>query len=660
MELDGKPKVGMQFDNLESAWKFWKSYGGKMGFGVRKDFSNKSKKDGAITSCRFVCSKEGIRRKHKRDYLTVNPRQETRTDCKARIVLRHLNEKLKVKEFVEEHNHVLHLPETTHMLASQRHISDVQAHQLELADESGIQQRATYALMSKHVGGRTNLGYTRLDMKNYLRTRRQKNMKYGEVGCLMGYFQDQNSANPLFFHKFQMDSDEQITNIFWADVRMQLDYAYFGDVVSLDTTYCTNNAHRRLALFSGFNHHRGVVIFGAALLYDETAASFKWLFEMFLKVHNQKKPQTIFTDQDRAMAKALQEHGSHFLRDFKACMYEYEEEKEFEEAWNVKRCLNPDVDIIQFFKHFERVVEDKRYNEWKCEFEAREKLPRLRCPSSPMLQQLAEVYTPIILDMFQDQFDLFSACCIKQRRQSESLIEYVIDMYKHKGEWEVLFHTQEKSVSCTCRRFEIFGILCCHALKVFEANDVKLVPDQYILKRWTKMARTGIIFDVNGNEVEEDPKFSHTLEIRSLCQRFVKLASEVTGKDEVLILRSATEEVIKKVEALRLGKIHGTNESDDPIIPSSNDMSIPTGIKKRVGIKRRSRPKSRVELQLRNRKASRSRSHPTFTHSQSESTDIGASSLVQLENSFSFTRLLMDQSEGSVSLGALEFGGDKL
>ncbi|KAF7823512.1 protein FAR1-RELATED SEQUENCE 5-like [Senna tora] len=480
MELDGKPKVGMEFDNLESAWKFWTSYGGKMGFGVRKDFFNKRKKDDAITSCRFVCSKEGVRRKDKRDYLTVNPRQETRTDCKARIVLRRLNEKLRVKEFVEEHN--------------------------------------------------------------------------------------QNSANPLFFHKFQMDSDEKITNIFWADVRMQLDYAYFGDVVSLDTTYWTNNAHRPLALFSGFNHHRGVVIFGAALLYDETAASFKWLFEMFLKNCIKHLGN-------------LMKHGSHFLRDFKACMYEYEEEKEFGEAWS-----------------------------------------------------------QLLLDY-------------KQRRQSESLIEYVIDMYKHKGEWKVLFHTQEKSVSCTWRRFETFGILCCHALKVFEANDVKLVPDQYILKRWTKMARTGIIFDVNGNEVEEDPKFGHTLEIRPLCQRFVKLASEVTGKDEVLILRSATDEVIKKVEALRLGKIHGTNESDDPIIPSSNDMSIPTGIKKRVGIKRRSRPKSRVELQLRNRKASRSRSHPT---------DIGASSQVQLENSFSFTRLLMDQSEGSISLGALEFGGDKL
>ncbi|KAF7801615.1 protein FAR1-RELATED SEQUENCE 5-like [Senna tora] len=88
---------------------------------------------------------------------------------------------------------------------------------------------------------------------------------------------------------------------------MLLDYSCFGDVVSLDTTYCINNAHRPLAIFSGFNHFRGVVIFGAVLLYDETAASFKLLFKTFLEAHLQKKPQTIFTNQDQAMAKALHE-----------------------------------------------------------------------------------------------------------------------------------------------------------------------------------------------------------------------------------------------------------------------------------------------------------------------------------------------------------------
>ena len=81
-----------------------------------------------------------------------------------------------------------------------------------------------------------------------------------------------------------------ITNVFWADAKMLLDYGYFGDVVSLDTTYCINSAHRPLALFSGFNHYRGTVIFGVALLYDETIESFKWPFGTFLEAHKQKKP----------------------------------------------------------------------------------------------------------------------------------------------------------------------------------------------------------------------------------------------------------------------------------------------------------------------------------------------------------------------------------
>ena len=44
----------------------------------------------------------------------------------------------------------------------------------------------------------------------------------------------------------------------------------------------TNKEFRPLAVFLGFNHHQEVVIFGATLLYDETAESFKWLFESFL------------------------------------------------------------------------------------------------------------------------------------------------------------------------------------------------------------------------------------------------------------------------------------------------------------------------------------------------------------------------------------------
>ncbi|XP_075483731.1 protein FAR1-RELATED SEQUENCE 5-like [Primulina tabacum] len=299
--IEFKPKIGMKFDSLDESWKFWVEYGGKIGFGVRKNYFNKNKNTGFITSYKYVCCKEGVRKKDKRDSSTLNHRLETRTNCKVRMGVTFVDSKYKVNEFIEEHNHPLQLQETVHMLSSQRKITEVQAYEIDLAEDVGLKQK------SKHAGGIDGLGYTMLEAKNYIRSKRQRSMVYGEVGSLMRYFQQQLSKNSSFYHVNQMDVEEQITNVFWADARMIIDYEYFGDVVSLDIMYCTNRAYRPLAIFSGFNHHRGAVIFGAALLYDEIASSFKWLFETFLEAHKQKKPLTIFTDQNQAMAKALQE-----------------------------------------------------------------------------------------------------------------------------------------------------------------------------------------------------------------------------------------------------------------------------------------------------------------------------------------------------------------
>lgn len=86
MEQDWKPKKDTVFDAIDDAWKFWVDYGGRVGFGVRKLYTHR-KKDGSPSSCRFVCNKEGVRKPDKRDYKTVNPRQETRTNCNARLGL---------------------------------------------------------------------------------------------------------------------------------------------------------------------------------------------------------------------------------------------------------------------------------------------------------------------------------------------------------------------------------------------------------------------------------------------------------------------------------------------------------------------------------------------------------------------------------------------
>jgi zinc finger SWIM domain-containing protein 3 len=301
------------------------------------------------------------------------------------ITLNRVEGNYELYDLVTEHNHILQLPETCHLMPSQRKISHVQAFEIDMADDSGIRPKAAYELASREAGGSSNLGYTRLDHKNYLRTKRQRNLMYGEAGSMLKYFQDKCVENPSFHYAIQLDCNEQITNIFWADAKMIIDYAHFGDVVTFDTTFGTNRDHRPLGVFVGFNHFRETVIFGGALLYDETFESFKWLFETFLAAHNQKHPKTIYTDQDMAMKKAIaavfpgtwhglctfhimqnavkhlphtKSDGPNILGEFSACMFEYEDEITFEKAFSALRSkVHNDSWLASIYKHKEKWAE---------------------------------------------------------------------------------------------------------------------------------------------------------------------------------------------------------------------------------------------------------------------------------------------------------------
>lgn len=56
--------------------------------------------------------------------------------------------------------------------------------------------------------------------------------------------------------------------------------------------------------FTGVDHHKKCITFGAGLLYDETIDSYKWLLECFIEAHV-KQPTLVLTDQDPAMRQAI-------------------------------------------------------------------------------------------------------------------------------------------------------------------------------------------------------------------------------------------------------------------------------------------------------------------------------------------------------------------
>uniref|UniRef100_A0ACD5TMQ1 Uncharacterized protein n=1 Tax=Avena sativa TaxID=4498 RepID=A0ACD5TMQ1_AVESA len=533
-----------------------------------------------------------------------------------------------IHELHVEHNHVLQLPGTCHLMPSQRKITALQAFEIETTDDSGIVPKAAHELASRSVGGSTNLGYTRRDHKNYLRTKRQRELKYGEAGTMLKYFQDKKSENPAFQYDIQLDCDEKIANIFWADAKMIIDYAHFGDVVTFDTTFWTNKEYRPFGIFVGFNHFRETVIFGAALLYDETFESFKWLFNTFLSVHNNKQPRTIFTDQDTAMGKAIEavfigawhglcnfhimqnavkhlppkkkdEDGPNVLAEFSACMYKYEDKEAFEEAFvairikvdtqtwldsiykvkekwarcfmrnaytlgmrstqlseslnsDLKNHLKSDLDILRFFKHLERVVQVKRDNELKDEYESRKKLPRVRI-RTPAIIQASKVYTPCIFEDFQNEYERSISAYIKPSEEHNVynvVIASIDPKITYEEESKVLVDHQEQQVLCSCGQFERVGVLCRHALKALDVMNIKYLPSHYILKRWTREARSGTIQDSHRNIVLEDPRMEDRLRLKFFIHKFHDIASKSLISEECSkLVDDALESLSKQVEA---------------------------------------------------------------------------------------------------------------
>ncbi|XP_038713492.1 protein FAR1-RELATED SEQUENCE 5-like [Tripterygium wilfordii] len=159
-EKDWTPYMDMEFDTLDEAWEHWCHYGKQVGFSTRKSFLNRSKLDEKVTTRGFVCSKHGVRLEDKRRVHSSH-RDETRTNCHARLLVRLKRESVR---------------------------------------SAGIKPKDAHELMSREAGGRDSLGYIASDHKTYLRTRREKAMKYGEAGCILMYFQNEQIKNPSFHY----------------------------------------------------------------------------------------------------------------------------------------------------------------------------------------------------------------------------------------------------------------------------------------------------------------------------------------------------------------------------------------------------------------------------------------------------------------------------
>ncbi|PHT87839.1 hypothetical protein T459_09945 [Capsicum annuum] len=180
-----------------------------------------------------------------------------------------------VCRLVTKHNHELASPNSQKFLRSKRKKSEAPKNLIDLLGNSGVRPGKIASVLISQVGGVDQLNLTGQDIQNYLRTRRQKDFEKGDAELMLQYFQKRQSENPGFFYAIQMDVDGRLANCFWVDARSRIAYKNFGEVVVFDPTYLTNKYKMTFVPFTGVNNHHQSILFGCALLWDETQDTFE-------------------------------------------------------------------------------------------------------------------------------------------------------------------------------------------------------------------------------------------------------------------------------------------------------------------------------------------------------------------------------------------------
>ena len=109
---------------------------------------------------------------------------------------------------------------------------------------------------------------------------------------------------------------------------------------------------------------------------------------------------------------------------------------------------------------------------------------------------------------------------------------YVVGVFNQYRKYEVMWNPLHETLSCSCKKFESFGILCRHGLKVLNVLDIKLIPNRYIMKRWRRDAKDRSGKNCTTHNIKLDTRLEYVDRYRDLCPKYIQLVNEACETKE--------------------------------------------------------------------------------------------------------------------------------
>ncbi|KAJ1392019.1 MULE transposase domain [Sesbania bispinosa] len=291
------------FPDREVAFDFYSWYARFHGFAARKDRTVHNKKDEVIQQT-FVCYREGGKIPNQRP-LKRAPRKKTRCGCltSCQVHIWSANNRWYFKKLLEEHNHMLLEEKYVGLRASHRKMSEDDVVQMMNMQKVGIRTPHIYGSFASQMGGYENVRFRKKDIYNEVDKLRRK--KGSNATIALSYLQRLKRTDQALYWRHTSGEHGRLQHLFWSDGRCQYDYHVFGDVLAFDATYKKNRYSCPMVVFFGVNHHNQTIVFGCAVVSNETEETYVWVLEQFLHAMKGKVPVSVITDGDLAMRNAI-------------------------------------------------------------------------------------------------------------------------------------------------------------------------------------------------------------------------------------------------------------------------------------------------------------------------------------------------------------------
>ncbi|KAH6828233.1 hypothetical protein C2S53_003293 [Perilla frutescens var. hirtella] len=331
----------------------------------------------------------------------------------------------------------------------------------------------TFRLFKEVVGGYSNIGCTTVDFKNF-----SPDLKAYVMGVhaqmMLDKMAKRHELCSTFTFDYEVNKNNQLRCLFWADPISRRRFSLFGDVVSFDATYRTNMYSMIFAPFTGKDNHGKLMTFGAILMSGEDAECYSWVLQKF-KDCMSASPSLIITDQDLGLKIAKERDiQEETIVGSRHCMI------------SVKiGFLRSKSNLVEFLMNFDSALDSKRHAHAYLDSVDESSMPQLKTPFA-FEKHAATVYTRN--KFYEVQKKIEDACYVcRVCNISENDLVVVLEVNDGFGATNKVVHNKvEDSTACNYLKFVRDGMLCCHIFTLFKDLKLESIPAKYIVPCWMK------------------------------------------------------------------------------------------------------------------------------------------------------------------------------